>query len=153
MTAGVRRNDPEFFFFEGQNSSRYIEKTSTDLGPRRRSRRLKGQNSDFLHIRQARSACRRRAAPAAGAQRLLRAPQARALRAERRRREDVRSPAGVNSKKKEKAAGAQRLLRAPKALASRPFTIYTYIYMLNGRLERLRRSHSRLRRSETPTGD
>ena len=33
---------------------------------------------------------------AAGAQRLLRAPKARALRAERRRREDVRSPAGVN---------------------------------------------------------
>ena len=77
MTAAVRRNDPEFFFFEGQNSSRYIEKTSTDLGPRRRSRRLKGQNSNFCIFG-------RRAAPAAGAQRLL---QARSACCERRRRE------------------------------------------------------------------
>ena len=75
--------------------------------------RVKGQNSDFLHIWQARSACRRRAAPAAGAQRLLRAPKARAWRAERRRREDVRSPAGVNSKKKK--TGAQRLLQGRSA--------------------------------------
>ena len=38
----------------------------------------------------------RRAAPAAGAQRLLRAPKARAWRAERRRRERVQPPGGVN---------------------------------------------------------
>ena len=105
MTAAVRRNDPEFFF-EGQNSSRYIEKTAAPLGPRRRSRRLKGQNSDFCIFG-------RRAAPAAsaeGASMAGRAPQARGCSITRR---------GEQQNKIKKKTGAQRLLQARSACCER----------------------------------
>jgi hypothetical protein len=85
---------------------------------------------------QARSVCGKRAAPAKGAQRLLRAPKARVRLAERRRRECVRSPAWVKlcfygrvyggpkifrGKKaaRSAAAGAQRLLQARSACCRR----------------------------------
>ena len=59
------------------------------------------------------------ASAAAGAQRLLRAPEARALWAERRRRENVRSPAGVNSKtKKENQARSAFCRRAAPAASA-----------------------------------
>ena len=60
MTAGVRRNDPWFFFFLRVDIFRATsKKPPTDFGPRRRSRRLRGQNSDFCRFgrRAAPSAC------------------------------------------------------------------------------------------------
>ena len=59
---------------------------------------------------------------AAGAQRLLRAPKARALRAERRRREDVRSPGGV-SERRRRECERRRRERCDRL-------IYTYIYIM-----------------------
>ena len=163
MTAAVRRNDPEFFLFLRVKIHRATSKKPPPIwgldggaGVLRAKMVIFAYLAGAQRLPQARSACCRRAAPAAsaeGASIAGRAPQARGCSITRRGKllyraseasEDgskrpersegrLRSPVGANTLYSITRRGfraPQARVRAPKARARRPFNIYTtYIYV------------------------